>query len=229
MDAEELKIQRLRVRAELNMLKRRYDSGDASVVEKIRQVEIVLEGLVSYRPPSPLSGGEREEEKSKGNDNEFTPEQKEELRQLKEELQAIDRQKNRKINALAALPRNQNHRQEVQAIKAMREDYLRKSDEIYYFMNHGEKYQLKATAAAVESEKLKVNDNLDFESSEYWRQLPRDKVELNRLQLNTRSNLSKARGRQNTAKTEIKKADYGKKVSKLEVELMMIDNLIGML
>lgn len=236
MDGNELKNQRIRNRAELNKLQRRYDSGDKSVQPQIAELKGILAGIVAYgldraavtpeRIITPASVAANKKLVARiTNEDQFTPEQQAMLQNLRDELTALDKEKSRKINALAKLDRSQNHRTEVQEIKNLREKWRSKSDEVYYFIAHGETYK-RSESRAVSTEPV---DEADFESSEYWKTLPRDPAALVRIQLNTRSNLSKYKTRLKTAKTIVKQADYKLKISKAEIELRMIDNLLGML
>lgn len=222
----DLRIQRLRTRALWQKKAMEYTVGLCSKSE-VDEAYRVWKNIASHNVAS--KGGPdlniQIKEPSISTQVEMTDKQKEILQKLRGELDAIDREKNRKINELSKLPRNVNHKTAVQEIKNLRERWRLKSDEVYYFLSHGEAYKAKS---AFSTPGLPEDDR-DFESSEFWKSLPRDATLLNKQLLNTRSNLSKARRMLKSSKTEVKKADYEKKARKLEIELRMIDRLLGML
>ena len=114
------------------------------------------------------------------------------LNKIKSELDAIDDEKNTIANKMADIPDEINCIDDVQQIKSLRKKWVNKNDEYWYVKTHGEMPEVQ--------------------SIEKPTNLPNDKMELNRMFLNTRTNLSKARKGLRDAKTEVKKQHYQKKI-----------------
>lgn len=148
-----------------------------------------------------------------------------ELVAIEGEKHEIDIRKNKKINELAKMPRDSNQLALVTEIKALREEYVNKSDEVYYFKRHGERLAPPAPdgGAALDSELV------SFDDSEFVKSLPRDKFELHRLKKNQETYLSKYEGRLKAAKTEVKKAAQRKNISIATIKINTIDQLMSTL
>lgn len=146
-----------------------------------------------------------------------------ELEEIRKELHEIDMLKNAKCNELASKPRDTNQKALVDEIKALRVQYINKSDEIYYFKRHGERVAPPAPDGGADL------DNVSFDDSEYVKSLPRDKVELWRLRKNMEANLSKYKGRLEKSKTDVKKAAQRKNISIANIKLNTIDQLMATL
>lgn len=148
-----------------------------------------------------------------------------EIEAIRAELHEIDMRKNKKINELAKMPRDSNQLGLVTEIKALREDYINKSDEVYYFKRHGERF-----SAPLELTNETNNSELvSFDDSEFVKSLPRDKFDLNRLKKNQETYLVKYNSRLKAAKTEVKKAAQRRNISIATIKINTIDQLMSTL
>lgn len=148
-----------------------------------------------------------------------------ELEAIEFEKHEIDMRKNKKINELTKMPRNSNQLDLVTEIKALRDEYVNKSDEVYYFKRHGQRF-----SAPLELTNETMNSELvSFDDSEFVKSLPRDKLALHRLKKNQESYLSKYEGRLKVAKTEVKKAAQRKNISIATIKINTIDQLMSTL
>jgi hypothetical protein len=235
MEIAEIRRQRILAHAELERLDQLWRRGSAtdemlqeqrSIYEQIRDYELA-QTTKPKSEPTTVEFGTRvelpeiiESEKLIGTwpreglvvENQFTEEQMVVLNSLKSELEAIDLKKNALGNALAKIPKDVNARNEVQAIKALKELWRAKGDEIYYFQKHG-------ALPHVPTEDDKMND--------FEKKLPRDKYELEKLRKNLLPNLSKYKKALSTAKTPAKVAHYKKMITQAELKLHTIETLIS--
>jgi len=122
---------------------------------------------------------------------------------IKAEMDAIDDEKSRLANKMADIADNINCADIVAQIKALRGKWVQKNDLFWYVKTHGEMPE-------VQSIERPIN-------------LPNDKFELNKMLLNTRSNLSKYRSRLRDAKTEVNKQHYQKQIRISENLISEID------
>lgn len=137
------------------------------------------------------------------------------LIQLSNELEEIDNRKTIKINELQKLDRSQKHYALVQEIKAIRAEYLNKSDEIYYYKRHG------SLPSADDG-----NDDLEI-GSEFAATLPRDKYELHKKRKSLESSLSRFKGRLDKAKTDAAKQAQLKNIATAGLKINIIDQLMA--
>lgn len=150
-----------------------------------------------------------------------------ELEAIQAELHDIDMRKNKKINELAKMPRDRNQLAMVTEIKGFREEYVNKSDEVYYFKRHGERVSTGFESAQVPGE---LNSELvSFDDSEFVKSLPRDKLALHKMKKSLESSLSKFKARLAAAKTEVKKASQNKNISIATIKINTIDQLMSTL
>ncbi|MCP9765141.1 hypothetical protein [Lacihabitans soyangensis] len=150
-----------------------------------------------------------------------------ELEAIQAELHEVDMRKNKKINELAKMPRDSNQLPLVTEIKALREEYVNKSDEVYYFKRHGERVSAAFDSAQGPGE---LNSELvSFDDSEFVKSLPRDKLALHKMKKSLESSLSKFKARLAAAKTEVKKASQNKNISIATIKINTIDQLMSTL
>lgn len=258
MDVTELRRQKIVAKAKLDSIVQLYEHGSASKQDVDAQRKI-WDGLKDF-DPSRIAKPEKVFSELRGtridnNIEEFvwdshkginpdaviydsgieeapSLEEAAELDEIRKELHEIDMLKNAMCNELASKPRDTNQKALVDDIKALRVEYINKSDEIYYFKRHGERVSTAAAAATLDKTNNGHQDSVDsisFDDSEYVKSLPRDKVELWRLRKNLEANLSKYKGRLEKSKTEVKKAAQRKNISIANIKLNTIDQLMATL
>lgn len=137
-----------------------------------------------------------------------------ELAAILGELSEIDNLKNEKINELQAADRKVNQKRLVNEVKALRDRYLEKSDEVYYYKKHGCRPDNKQ------------NEDVSLIRDSYADSLPRDTFSLIRMKLNLESNLSKYNSRMNQSKTQAKKQHYLQKISEAHIKINVIEQLM---
>jgi hypothetical protein len=178
-------------------------------VNEQRRIVNSLNGYVSP-PISPPALAPCPEEKQASEAN-LSPAVQQIIAQLKAEREKIDKQKNALANKMTTIPDQVNCKDLVQQIKQLRNAWIAKGDEILYVTRHGE--LPNATTSAT---------NIVIE-------LPADKMELNRMLLNTRSNLSKYRKRLALAKEDSQKQLQEKNIKKAELLIQNIEFKINAL
>jgi hypothetical protein len=253
MDATELRRQKIVAKAKLDSIVQLYEHGSASK-QDVEDQRKIWDGLNEF-DPSRIAKTEKVFSELRGtridnNVEEFvwdshkginsdaviydsgmeeapSLEEAAELDEIRKELHEIDMLKNAKCNELASKPRDTNQKALVDEIKALRVEYINKSDEIYYFKRHGER--VSATLDMTNNGHQDSVDSISFDDSEYVKSLPRDKVELWRLRKNLEANLSKYKGRLLQSKTEVKKAAQRKNMSIANIKLNTIDQLMATL
>lgn len=134
---------------------------------------------------------------------ELTPEVQQLLDAIKAEMDAIDDEKNELANKMVDIPDNVNCADIVAKIKALRKKWTNKSDVFWYVKTHGEMPEVQSVERTID--------------------LPEDKLELNKMLHNTRSNLSKYRAKLRDAKTDVKKHHYQKQIRMAENLISEID------
>jgi hypothetical protein len=221
---EDLRTQRIIAKAHLDLLieKKSHGTATADQVDAQRIIFEKLKVATSQAPPINLGVTKVHviEEKDISNhafpikvDYDLISSQSEELNSLLSELQEIDLEKNKMCNALAKIPPTINAKKEVQAIKAKREEWLKKSDEIWYYKKHGQ---------LMEQEAKEVPDD-----GAYLASLPRDRYELEKVRRNVMSNISKCKSKLSAAKEEATKRHHETEQMKWQIKMNIIENLIG--
>lgn len=122
---------------------------------------------------------------------------------IKAEMDAIDDEKNELANKMVDIPDDVNCADIVAKIKALRKKWTSKNDLFWYVKTHGEMPEVQSVERTIN--------------------LPDDKLELNKMLLNTRSNLSKYRSRLRDAKTDVNKQHYQKQIRMAEHLINEID------
>ena len=136
------------------------------------------------------------------------------LEGLRARFSATDLQKAELSNSLASVPVTEPCLALVQAILALRGELMETKDQIDYVTLHG---------AMPSQEPGPTDDALDAA----WRKaLPADKVQINQMLLNERSNLSKNRKKQGEAKTATRQQHYAIVVAKAERRLAALDSIL---
>ncbi|MGL4630297.1 MAG: hypothetical protein ACRCVT_03750, partial [Leadbetterella sp.] len=215
MNENELRRQKILAKAHLDSAQQSYEHGLISE-DELSEKKAIWEGLQNYTLPTffkPPPVSKIDTHEGINLDNiiyDSSTEEAAELIQIRVELNEIDLQKNRKINELAKLPRNVNQKDVVNQIKELRQAYINKSDEIYYFKRHGERVSV---AEVVDPELY------NFDDSEYVKSLPKDKLELHRLKKNLETYKSKYQARLRDAKTEVKKAQQNRNISEVVIKI----------
>ncbi|CAM9906016.1 unnamed protein product, partial [Chrysoparadoxa australica] len=120
---------------------------------------------------------------------------------LRTELRSIDLKKNAVANCMSLIRKEQNCKELVDQIKNLREEWLKKKDEIYFYIQYG-----SIPTAKIESDE---NELPGFE-------LPDDPVQLHKTLLNARSYLSNLKKRKRAAKTASTKLHYDRKITMQE-------------
>lgn len=236
MDDKELRRQRMLAKAHFDSVLQMFEHGLATKDDLEAKRKIWLD-LKDYSPPPPKVGVyitpvDIETDTYRGlNPNclivDSSFEEASELEVLRAELHDIDMLKNKKINELAKMPRDTNQLALVTEIKALREEYVNKSDEVYYFKRHGERVSTAFDSAQAPGE---LNSELvSFDDSEFVKSLPRDKLALHKMKKSLESSLSKFKARLAAAKTEVKKASQNKNISIATIKINTIDQLMSTL
>ena len=185
MDKGELRKQRIKAHAILDIMLQ--DPGSYTEDDISKQKSIIQE-LKNYKQPVQKVYVLRKPV--------FEPDHSDDtLMQLREDLRAIDLEKNRIANAMSTLPAHINCKTQIGRVKELRKDWMAKKDEIYFYMQHGH---------------LPEVEKQEDEQMPYF-ELPGDPVELHKALLNARSNLSKAKRKKRSAKSQTSKAHYHKK------------------
>lgn len=179
----------------------RKDKYTREQIDAQRKIAADLNGYVSppTSPPAPPSVKEKPAE------TDLPPAVQQIIAQLKAERDSIDKQKNALANKMTLIPDQVNCKDLVQQIKKLRVAWMAKGDEILYVLRHHE--LPNATPA---------NNEINIE-------LPEDKMQLNRMLLNARTNLSKYRKRLALAKEDAQKQLQQKNIKKAEVLLRNIE------
>lgn len=170
--------------------------GLTPTANKVSLQESANYWIASHGKPAPATTPQQSES--------LSPAVQQLLAQLRAERDAIDKQKNALANKMTLVPDGVNCKDLVQQIKKLREAWIAKGDEILYVTRHG------ALPSAPDSTEIVV-------------ELPEDKLQLNRLLLNTRANLSKYRKRLALAKTDAQKQLQGMNIKKAEVYIRNIE------
>lgn len=134
---------------------------------------------------------------------ELTPEVQQLVDAIKAEMDAIDDEKNDLANKMVDIKDDVNCADIVAKIKALRKKWTNKSDVFWYVKTHGEMPEVQSVERAID--------------------LPEDKLELNKMLHNTRSNLSKYRAKLRDSKTDVKKHHYQKQIKMAENLISEID------
>jgi hypothetical protein len=211
MNNIELRRQIIVAKAHLDNVKLMYEHGSATK-EDVDAQRLIWDGLMNFIPGEKIlkiANVSDNLDRRKGLNLDYVvvddviPES-EELLEIQKELAEIDNLKAIATNELQKADRSKNQKDLVQKVKALRKQYLEKSDEIYYFKRHGVKFEKEAE-----------NDN--FDSGTFLSTLSRDKVRLFQDIKNKESSLSKFKTRLRDAKSDVKKAHQMKNISKTEI------------
>ena len=189
MNELKLREQRLKAQALLELMSK-DKSGTYSEAD-IEKQRIILQEISNYQVPV------KKVYQLKKKVYKLTPSEDQTLITLKAELRKIDLQKNSIANKMSLIKPDQNCKVLVDQIKALREDWLKKKDEIYYYMQHN---HLPGDESADEGDEL--NGYI----------LPDDPVELHKALLNARSYKSNLQKRKQATKTERMKLEYDRKL-----------------
>lgn len=171
--------------------------------EQIAEQEAILISLRNFTNEAPKSPTIEPQIIEKKAVVELSPDVQQLLDVIKAEMDAIDDEKNELANKMADIPDNVNCADIVAKIKALRKKWANKSDVFWYVKTHGEMPEVQSIEKAIN--------------------LPEDKLELNKMLYNTRSNLSKYRAKLRDSKTEIKKQHYQKQIRMAENLISEID------
>ncbi len=199
MNQETLQQQRRQAKAHLELVGMAYKRQRATLAEYEKAKE-VYEALKAAQPVQEARREEYQPEKKP-----LSPVIENLVKEVQRELFEIDASKRRLSNQLASMPVGQKCKELVDQILKLREDWRAKGDELRYVIEHGQRPE-----AERESE---------FDESEYIRTLPREKLELDRLIRNEKSNLSKHRKKLRDASTDAKKAHYAMQVAQCEIRI----------
>ena len=226
---EDMRTQRIIAKATLDLLIQKKSHGTATadqveaqrvIFEKLRNAtsqfvidEWMKPQTIHFQNGTKIILPEKNEETFRGMNPDVAIENSEELNSLLSELREIDLEKNKMCNALAKISPEINTKKEVQAIKAKREEWIKKSDEVWYYKKHGQRMQVEVK---------EVPDD-----GAYLASLPRDRYELEKVRRNAMSNISKHKGKGDLAKEEATKRHHETEQMKWQVKFNIIENLIG--
>jgi hypothetical protein len=219
MTAEEIRRQRIIAKATLERECHLQAISEVKSTEVLEKQEIIVNQFLKINEKDFKNNSQRIREdlpKSKvEKENEVDPI----LAEIRAELSAIDLEKNKQINLLASMPTSSNQKELVAKIKSLREEYVNKNDEVYYFLTHGERYRV------TNEETEESGDTLNS----IMERLPKDKFMLNKKLNNRRSDLSKYKARLKEAKSEVKKVHQQKNISQAELEINAMEQLMSSL
>lgn len=218
MTQQELQENQIRLKAKLKQLKLSVARGLAKATE-LREIEDALLKLNNHVP----DGKPIDSTQPKKDERPWAPEPQSLSKEtiailfsLKEDLSAIDLRKALLCNSLAAIPANVPARELVDQIMGLRQQWTEKKDQIDYVQAHG---SLPARSAPVATATDEVAG---------WQQkLPSDRLAINQVLLNERSNLSKYKGRRAKAETLAKRQHYEVQIAKAERKIAILDSLLN--
>ena len=225
MTEQEWKNQRSKANANLELLKMKKRSGLVRQ-EEIDEAQRILNALMTYQPePVTEVVAEKQPDCPKipatvGIELPVMPVA--EFTRLLEELtlqkSEFHKQMAIRCNKLKDIPDNESAKELVDEI----DEFYDKRTEMAVKINF-----LKANGRLPED--LGNNQPAEDLQLKFLENLPADKYELSKLLNATLPNLSKARGKLQTVKDQVKKVHYSQKVAKLEAEVALIRSRINAL
>lgn len=217
MTQEERQENQLRLKAKVKQLRLSVDRGIAPASE-LADAENALRRLTEHVPdgrPMQSTAPKKDERPWLPEQQSLSAETVSILFNLKEELSAIDLQKAELSNNLASIPANVPARAVVDQIMELRRQWTEKKDQIDYVHAHGSLPVAAPVATAIDG-------------VQSWQQrLPSDRLAINQMLLNERSNLSKYRGRRAKAETLAKRQHYEVQIAKAEQKIAILDSLLN--
>lgn len=222
MSKEEIRRQRIIAKAELDRLLHLKALGEATQEQINAQLVIVdqfrLEFTNGFTVQLPVTDTA---DTQRGLNEPAPPNKKAKdtdpvILEIKAEMLAIENEKNQLGNQLAEMPTDSIQTELVGQIKGLRDQYVEKSDELYYYLNHGVRYQHDT------ADKPEEWDEAGFEA-----ELPRSKYLLYKKLKNRRCDLSKYKKRLSESKTEVKRANQLKNISRAEIEINAMEQLLS--
>ncbi|WP_420153555.1 hypothetical protein [Siphonobacter sp.] len=208
MNQETLQQQRRQAKANLELVGMAYKRKRATLAEYEKAKE-VYEALKAAQPVQERMSAKAVQEAKR---EEYRPEEKQRtpvlenlVKEVQQELFQIDAAKRRLSNQLDAVPAGKKCKDLVDQILKLRDDWTAKGDELRYVIEHGKRPEVETES--------------EFDQGEFIRTLPREKLELDRLIRNEKSNLSKHRKKLRDASTDAKKAHYAIQVAQCEIRI----------
>ncbi len=209
---------RIRLKAVLRQRQLEHNRGLCSAAQ-LAEAQERLRAVVEHRPdgkPMEQAAPKRTERPWVPDGEELNPATAALIETLRAEFSAIDLQKAERCNALQDIPEDRPATAELAAIMSLRGALMEKKDQIDYVLLHG----VLPSSAPVEEQ---AEGNLAA-----WREkLPSDKVAINRMLLNERTNLSKYRDRAKKAETPAKKQHYAVQVAKAERRMAALQEVLN--
>ena len=216
MTPAELKAQRIRAKANLELLEMNLRTGK-STPDQVQEARDVLEALREHRPGAEQQAAPVPTTSSRGPERLYLPQAERQLsphvaalaEQVKREMEGIDRQKAVLSNRLKHVPDGVPCRDLTGQILALREEWQAKGDELRYVLEHGNLPDSQ-------------EPNPEIDRAVFVESLPTDKLDLDRKIRNEKANLSKYRTRLERSETEAKKAHYRTLVAQAEGRISLM-------
>lgn len=195
MNEKQLTVERLRAKANWQLLKLQQRAGDATE-QQVQEARLVWERIGQYTPAAPEPSPA-----APPTDLPTTPELAALLAELEKERSAVDVQKRQVSNRLQQIPAGVPCPELTTQILDLRQQWEELGDKVVYVKRYGH----------LPTEAVEVEESFPVD---YAENLPRDKFELDKLLKNMAINVNhRWPKRMATAKTVAKKAEYEKKIA----------------